>query len=146
MRTVLVALALIAAGPLQAAEDFRVMKLEQDMRNLERQVQTLDRVVNDLQQRARQASLSFGRNTDRAAQPADVDQTWLKSSAWNRVRTGMSELEVIEILGKPTALRPDASNRRALVYTMEIGTLSFLSGSVSFESGKAVAIQKPTLR
>jgi hypothetical protein len=109
-------------------------------------VQALDRLVNDLQQRARQASPSLGLNTDRAAQPAETDQTWLKASAWNRVRTGMSELEVIEILGKPTALRPDASSRRAMVYTMEIGTLSFLSGSVSFEAGKAVEIQKPALR
>jgi hypothetical protein len=146
MRLLLIACALVFAGPLSAAEDFRVMKLEQDVRTLERQVQTLQRLVNDLQQQARRTEPTFELDSATAGPSIESDQAWLKASAWNRVRTGMSELEVIEILGKPTALRPDPSNRRAMLYTLEIGTRSFLTGSVVFDNGKVVEIQKPTVR
>ena len=145
MRSLLVICALAFAGSASAQEDYRVMKLEQDVRTLERQVQSLERLVSGLE-RSRRADPTVRLSSDRAAAPAEDDQAWLKASAWNRVRTGMTELEVIEILGKPTALRPDASNRRALVFTLEIGTTSFLTGSVSFADGKAVDVQKPTLR
>jgi hypothetical protein len=147
MRPFLIACVLtLFASPLSAAEDFRVMKLEQDVRTLEREVQTLQRLVNDLQLRARRTEPTFELDTDRAPQSNDSEQAWLKASAWNRLRTGMSELEVIEILGRPTALRPDANNRRALLYTLEIGTTGFLTGSVAFDNGKVVEIQKPTVR
>lgn len=146
MRILLLASLLAFAVPAVAAEEFRVMKLEQDMRNLEREVQSLQRLVNDLQQRARRADPTFELKSDTAAPPAEADATWLKATAWNRVKPGMSELEVIEILGKPTALRPDANDRKALLYTLEIGTTSFLTGSVAFDGGRVVEIQKPTLR
>jgi hypothetical protein len=128
-----------------AAEDFRVMKLEQDVRTLEREVQTLERLVRELQHRAQRNDPTYEIDT---AQPAaeETEQRWLQASAWNRIKLGMTELEVIGILGKPTALRPDPSERRAMLYTLEIGTTSFLTGSVAFENGKAVEIQKPTLR
>jgi hypothetical protein len=58
----------------------------------------------------------------------------------------MSELQVIEILGKPTALRTDAQGRRALLYTLEIGTTGFLTGSISFVDGKVVEMQRPALK
>jgi hypothetical protein len=145
MRSLLVICVLAFAAPAGAAEDYRVMKLEQDVRTLERQVQSLERLVSELE-RSRRTDSTVRLGKDRSSTPVEDDQAWLKAAAWNRVRTGMSELEVIEILGKPTALRPDASDRRALLYTLEIGTTSFLTGSVSFADGKAVDIQKPTLR
>ena len=135
--------ATLVAGSAFGAEDFRVMKLEQDMRNLERHVQTLQRQVGDLQQQLRRSD-----PTIRFSEPstAQHDDTWLNATAWERVKLGMSELQVIEILGKPTALRPDASGRRALLYTLEIGTNAFLTGAISFENGKAIEIQLPTLK
>jgi hypothetical protein len=145
MRVSLLVGALVFSTPLLAAEDFRVMKLEQDVRTLEREVQTLERLVNELQQRTRRNDPAY--EIDAAPTHAeDSEQKWLESSAWNRIKLGMTELEVIGILGKPTALRPDPSDRRALLYTLEIGTTSFLTGSVAFEKGKAVEVQKPTLR
>ena len=145
MRVFFVVWALSLSTSVLAAEDFRVMKLEQDVRTLEREVQTLERLVGELQQRARRADPTHEIGT--APTPTqDTEQKWLQASAWNRIKPGMSELEVIEILGKPTALRPDQSDRRALLYTLEIGATSFLTGSIAFENGKAVDVQTPTLR
>lgn len=143
MRCLIPTIALLLAVPCGAAEDFRVMRLEQDMRTLERQVQALQRQLSELQQHARRGVEPPLRGAPPAA---DYDETWLNASAWDRVRIGMSELEVIEILGRPTALRPDAQDRRALLYTLEIGTTGFLSGSVSFDAGKVVEVQRPTLK
>src|SRR5688572_18165946 len=95
--------ALLLASSASAAEDFRVIKLEQDVRNLERYVQTLQRQVGDLQQRLRSADASYEPRTE-TPPPADDAQRWLSAAAWERVKPGMSELETIEILGKPTAL------------------------------------------
>ena len=145
MRVFLFACSLAFSTSSLAAEDFRVMKLEQDVRTLEREVQTLERLVRELQQQARHNNPTYEIDTAQAT-AEEPEQKWLQSSAWNRIKLGMTELDVIGILGKPTALRPDPSDRRALLYTLEIGTTSFLTGSVAFENGKAVDVQKPTLR
>jgi hypothetical protein len=145
MRVFFLIWTLSLSASVLAAEDFRVMKLEQDVRTLERELQTLERLVNELQQRARRTDPTFEIGTT-ATPTQETEQKWLQASAWSRIKPGMSELEVIEILGKPTALRPDPSERRALLYTLEIGATSFLTGSVSFENGKAADVQKPTLR
>ena len=147
MRTLILLLSLLSAGPLVAAvDDFRVLRLEQDIRTLEREVQTLRRLVSELQQRAQRTDPTYQFNVEPSAQAAETNDGWLKASAWKRLRVGMSELEVIEILGKPTALRPDPQNRRALLYSLEIGTTNFLSGAVSFSGGKVVDIQQPALK
>jgi outer membrane protein assembly factor BamE (lipoprotein component of BamABCDE complex) len=142
--TVLVCAALLA-GSASAAEDYRVMKLEQDMRTLERQLQALQRQLQDIQQQASRAGTSIELSGAGSPTP-DPEQQWLKADIWNRVRPGMDELQVIEILGKPTALRPDSAGRRSLLYTLEIGTTAFLTGAVSFENGKVVDVQRPALK
>ncbi|HEY8539811.1 MAG TPA: hypothetical protein VIL28_13160 [Steroidobacteraceae bacterium] len=142
---ILVCVALWAV-PAVAAEDFRVMKLEQDMRNLERQVQSLEREVRMLVQRTRSAVSPPELPSSERESDVEQDRKWLSAASWNRIRTGMDELEVIEILGKPTAVRPAELQRRALLYTLEIGTTGFLTGSVIFENGRVVEIQRPALR
>jgi hypothetical protein len=136
----------LLANVANAADDFRVMKLEQDMRNLERQVQMLQRQLSELQQQSGSAARTYAPRPEREPSTNEDAEKWLSTAAWDRVRAGMSELQVVEILGKPTAVRPDAEERRALLYTLEIGTTGFLTGSISFDAGKVVAIQKPALR
>jgi hypothetical protein len=123
------------------------MKLEQDMRNLERQVQMLQRQLSELQQQSgSSAALTSTPRPDRESPASESNEKWLNTAAWDRVRAGMSELQVVEILGKPTAVRPDAHGRRALLYTLEIGTTGFLTGSIAFDAGKVVDVQTPRLK
>lgn len=146
MKSACFASALLLATSANAAEDFRVMKLEQEMRSLERRVQTLQRQVDELHRRVRTADPGYEPQTDRESAASEAGQKWLNAAAWDRVSEGMSELQVVELLGKPTAVRPDARGRRALLYTLEIGATAFLTGAVSFEDGKAVEVQKPILK
>jgi hypothetical protein len=132
--------------PAAAADDFKVMKLEQDMRNIERQVQDLSRQLNELQQRASRASDRPSSAPSSSAAPAPSTD-WLNADAWRRVRPGMTELEVLELLGPPTSMRGAAdSGTRQLLYAMEIGSSGFLGGSVLLKDRRVAEIQVPTLR
>jgi hypothetical protein len=135
MRLGVLMCAALCTLPTLAAEDFRVMKLEQDVRE-----------VRALAQRTHVAAPSVELPRTERDSAIDTEATWLKAASWNRIRAGMDELAVIEILGKPTAVRPIEPERRALLYTLEIGTTGFLTGSVVFENGRVVEVQRPTLR
>ena len=146
MRSLL--LALIAVPLLGNAQDdanYRLMKLEQDVRNLERQVQTLTRQIDELKQQSARAG-DRGALGARSSTAATTSSTaWIEAARWDRVRTGMSELEVINILGPPTSLRQEG-DARVLLYAMEIGSSNFLGGSVEFREKAVSAINKPTLK
>jgi hypothetical protein len=147
MRTASLALLVLLVLPGQAAgadDSFKVIKLEQDVRNLERQVQALMREVDQLKQQLSRAG--DRRITPRsAAEPASGSSDWLEVSRWDRVRAGMSELEVIGVLGPPTSMRQEG-DQRVLLYAMEIGAANFLSGSVTLQARAVVEVSKPVLR
>jgi hypothetical protein len=147
MRIGSMALLLIAAAHCAAAQDdYKVMKLEQDMRNLERQVQELSRQLGDAQRQIAQLGGRPVTRTDRST-PATVDTStrWLDVRNWDRLREGMTELQVIELLGPPTSMRAEG-DARTLFYAMEIGSNGFLSGTVRLDGRKVDDVQKPTLR
>ena len=147
MRIRLLALMLIAAASSASAQsDFKVIKLEQDVRNLERQVQDLSRQVGDLQRQLAQSGDRRPARSDHSTrQPTNTSAPWLDVANWDRIREGMTELEVISLLGPPTSMRAEG-NSRTLLYAMEIGSSGFLSGSVQLEDRKVDDVEKPVLR
>ena len=79
-------------------------------------------------------------------QPAVPSSTaWLEAARWDRVRPGMSELEVIGILGPPTSMRQEGE-ARVLLYAMEIGSAGFLGGNVELRDRAVSEVHKPTLK
>ena len=141
-----IAVALLAAAtPSLAADDFKVMKLEQDVRNLERQVQDLQRQLADLRQRTRTSAEPRTSAAPEAMTPPN--DRWLDAGNWKKIRPGMNEMEVISLLGPPTTLRGAAdSASRTLMYALEIGSSGFLSGSVQLENRVVVEVSVPVLR
>jgi hypothetical protein len=149
MRNLLPALIAVSLlGPSVHAQDdanYRVMKLEQDVRNLERQVQTLTRQLDELKQQSLRAGDHGALGTRSSTAPTTSSTAWIEAARWDRVRAGMTELEVINILGPPTSLRQEG-DARVLLYAMEIGSSNFLGGSVEFRDQAVSAINKPTLK
>jgi hypothetical protein len=150
MRNLLLALLAVPllAPSAQAQDDatYRLMKLEQDVRNLERQVQTLTRQLDELRQQSARASERGAPATRSASAPAGTSSTaWLEAARWDRVRKGMSEMEVIGILGPPSSMRQEG-DARVLLYAMEIGAANFLSGSVEFRDQAVSEVHNPALR
>lgn len=136
-----VALLLIASSAL--ADDYnRIIRLEQDVRDLERQVSALQREISELRHRSgtRTVTPSYLEETALAARDA-----WVDAEKWQRLKIGASELEVIEALGAPTSMRVQ-DGTRVLLYAMEIGSSGFLSGSVTLKDREVIAIELPTLK
>ena len=141
-RLLLTALLLLASFAAPAADDLKVMQLEQDVRDLQRQVSGLTRQVEDLQRRP-----TPGVRTERAFAPSATPSAaeWVDTAKWNRLHAGMSELDVINTLGPPTTIREE-SGARVLRYAMEIGTSGFLGGSVTLRDRVVVEVRKPALQ
>lgn len=144
---IVLAAATFAMSATASSEDpLKIIKLEQDVRNLERQVQTLSRQIDEIRREAGQAG---ARGADAAREPrpstSQPPSTWLDIANWDRLRVGMSELDVIRALGPPTTMRQE-DGERVLLYAMEIGASGFLAGSVRLEGREVVAIDKPALR
>ncbi len=142
----MVRLSLLVLGILPltalAADDGRVRFLEQEVRNLQRQVMSLTRRVDELTRPARHVAGSPPPASGEAAAPSDA---WIDAARWRRLRPGMSELEVIELLGPPTSMR-EAEGGRVLLYALEIGSSGFLGGSVTLRERVVAEVQVPRLQ
>jgi hypothetical protein len=147
MRNLLIALLALLGQSALAADDatYRLMKLEQDVRNLERQVQTLTRQLDELKQQSTRTGDRPTAPRSSTEQAAASSTAWLEAARWERVRPGMGELEVIDILGRPTSMRQEG-DARVLLYALEIGSSGFLSGSVELRDRAVSEVHKPTLR
>jgi hypothetical protein len=133
----------VAAAPI---DEFRISDMEQRIRQLE----------STVREQARQIAQLVGQNpTVKTAETAsrasnsggNGEPRWLKASSWSRLKLGMQELQVIEILGMPTQIRvSDDQQTRSLLYALEIGRSGFLSGKVVTVAGQITAIDNPTLK
>jgi hypothetical protein len=136
-------LLLVAWMPLAAfGDDHRISFLEQEVRNLQRQVQSLSRQVDELSRPARPDR----RVVAKPATPAmGASDRWVDARKWDALRTGMSELEVIGLLGAPTTMREEGG-ARLLFYALEIGSSGFLGGSITLRDRTVTEIRRPTLQ
>ncbi len=126
-----------------AADEGRFSYLEQEVRNLQRQVQRLSRQVDELT--TRPARLSGSAKAPQASAPARASTDWIDAAKWARLKTGMSELETITLLGPPTSLREEGG-AKVLYYALEIGASGFLGGSVVVRDRVVSEVRRPELQ
>jgi hypothetical protein len=120
----------------------RISFLEQEVRNLQRQILVLNRQVDEL--RMRPGRIAPTEKPPASGRPGDPSQ-WLDAAKWKQIRNGMSELEVIGTLGPPTSMREE-NGARVLYYALEIGASGYLGGSVTMRDRAVVEVRQPTLQ
>ena len=129
-----------------AADEGRFSYLEQEVRNLQRQVSALSRRVDEL---TRPGAVVPAARPSPAVSPAADPSGWLDAAKWRRLRPGMNELEVVSLLGPPTSMR-DVDGSRVLFYALEVGSpeapSGYLGGSVVFRERAVVEVRTPTLQ
>ena len=76
---------------------------------------------------------------------ATLSTSWVDAGRWRKLEAGMSELEVVSLLGPPTSMR-DVEGARVLFYAMELGASGFLGGSVKFRNRAVIEVQQPVLQ
>ncbi|MGQ0833619.1 MAG: hypothetical protein ACT4O5_01640 [Gammaproteobacteria bacterium] len=148
-RPILIACVLWSAGSAAVdAEDVRVEQLRQDVAELNRVVREQARKIESLEREiARLKSAATPGRPRSAKDGADVGElAWVSSGPWRKLRPGMSESEVIALLGPPTAVRGDGEASKTLLYTLELEGTGFLSGSVELGSGQVREVREPQLR
>ncbi|HEU4591709.1 MAG TPA: hypothetical protein VFS13_12445 [Steroidobacteraceae bacterium] len=133
---------LIAPQVAWAADDARVVRLEQEVRTLQRDLLNLARQVDQLRLQSSRPSA-----TGRPPPPPAVETgpAWLDARKWEKIRPGMAELDVLGLLGPPTSMR-EQDGARELLYAMEIGSSAFLGGSVLVRDRRVVEVRVPTLK
>lgn len=142
MRALFFCLFVLLGSSALGADSTRIIALEQDVRNLERLVATLEREVRELRRERSVGSPNLGGARELQEPSPDA---WVDAAKWKKVRVGASEMEVIEILGRPTSMRVEG-DARILLYAMEIGATGFLSGSVTLRDREVVAVELPALK
>lgn len=142
MARLLLALLLLPVTAL-AADDTRISFLEQEVRNLQRDLQVLSRQVDALQNRPGQPAGQISVSPRSTPNPGLAQ--WVNASRWKQLHPGMSELEVISLLGPPTSIRDEAGGR-VLFYAMEIDSSAFLGGSVRMRDRALTEVHQPTLQ
>ncbi len=128
-----------------AADDARVTRLEQDVRTLRTELQNLSRQIEQLRLQNTRPDVDGRPPPPALALDTPSAPAWLDAAKWQRLRTGMSELEVITALGAPSSIR-EQNGTRELLYAMEIGSSAFLSGSVRLRDRAVVEVRIPTLK
>jgi hypothetical protein len=143
IRAMSVSLLMLLPLATRAADDGRVMYLESEVRELKRQVMALTRRVDDATTRPDRLTGTGDSRADSGA--AATSTSWVDATKWRKLKTGMSELEVVALLGPPTSMR-EVDGARVLFYAMELGASGFLGGSVRFRERAVSEIQVPVLQ
>ncbi len=128
-----------------AADDARVTRLEQDVRTLRTELQNLSRQIEQLRLQNTRPDMDGRPPPPTPALDSPTAPAWLDAAKWQRLRPGMSELEVISALGPPSSIR-EQNGKRELLYAMEIGSSAFLGGSVRLRNRAVVEVHVPTLK
>lgn len=126
-------------------DEFRLSDIEQKIRDLETTTREQARLISQLQ------SQTPGIRSTGAAPPSSAPSNsselrWVNAASWNRLKPGMSELQVVELLGAPTQMRNADNQSRQLLYALEIGRSGYLTGRVTISKGAVTAIEIPTLK
>jgi hypothetical protein len=145
----MIATLLIAFAVSATAQDaLRVQELRQEINELKRLLREQSRRIDALEQQLTQSKLTPSPGaTSRAPSvaPSPSSDRWLVPAAWEKLRTGMTEQQVLDIIGYPTTSRGSATSK-TLFYTVQVGAAGFLSGRVVIVDKVVQEIQKPILR
>ncbi len=118
---------------LAQARDPRVDKLTTETAELKRTVADQDRRIADLERMVKMLQSTV------APLPAPIPSptpAWTQASNWNRIKPGMSQAQVVEILGPPTR-EQSAIDMRTLYYEAGPHSTLTLTGSVSLTDDRS---------
>ncbi len=161
-RTILALIApmcLALAGPAAARPEpppksvnARVTALETEVAKLERLVADQGRRLAALEERLAptqvapaegEAAQSAERASPEPSPPRNPDlPLWTVAANWRKLHTGMSEKEVVAILGKPSATR-EIGFSRTLVYRGDVPGEGAARGTVHLKDGKVSEVDPP---
>ncbi len=143
-------LAAVPFSPSALADDAaRISRLETEIQQLRSQIDEQNRRIQRLEAELARGSGAQAaaprprpRSPDsKAAAPATGPQPWHTAPAWGRIKPGMTEQEVIAILGPPTAA--DSIGALKSLFYRDVPGRADLHGHVNLKDGRVVAVNQP---
>ncbi len=110
----------------------------------DRRISQLEKAVEAL----RSVSASNREKTKTASEPSNPKTSkplWHDPAAWAKLQEGMSEAQVIAILGNPTSVENEASLRTLIYETQKYMGASSLKGKVKLLDGRVWLVESPEL-
>lgn len=135
----------VTTAPVFAQESERVRQLEQDVHLLKNTVVEQGRRIETLERELRGKSSPTVSRTPSATQTqpaAPGGQPWHDRNAWGRVKNGMSEAQVVSVLGRPTSVETVGSYK-TLFYRGEVGGSGSVSGNIKLQDDRVWQVNTP---
>jgi hypothetical protein len=133
-------IALLMGGTAMAqTRDPRIDELTRETAQLKRRIADQDGRIAELEKAVK--SLQSAAAPMPAPIPSETP-AWHRASNWTQIKSGMSESQVVGILGPPTSV--DSSiDKRILLYAPDASSTSPLKGSVTLIGDRVTAMTPP---
>jgi hypothetical protein len=121
------------------SRDSRVDKLVMDTEELKHTVADQDKRIAELEKTVKMLQAAA------PPVPAPIPSStpaWKAPSSWNQIKAGMSESQVVGILGPPTSVQ-SVTDSRTLFYQPGPNSTSTLNGSVTLLDDRVTATSPP---
>lgn len=142
---VVLAVVLSASTPVFAQESEHLRQLQQEVDMLKRMVLEQSRRIEVLERELQgnpSAIFPSAANSTATQRMLSAEQPWHDGSTWDRVRKGMSEAQVISILGRPTSVE-SVGGFKTLFYRGEVSGSGSVSGNIKLQDDRVWQVNTP---
>lgn len=143
---------------LADADADRIARLEKRLMELEARLADQEQETKEVKTLAASSAVAGGQNSTFSGNPLALDimassawrnLRWTQEEQWAGIRNGMTEEQVIELLGSPPRSVESLKPRIDKVFWYETSLRdrsNTLKGKISFKDGEVVSFQKPNFQ
>jgi len=113
-----------------------IISLKQAINELNTRIEKLEKIFNNIEISESKTSQSYSSVSHKNQLP------WHNKKNWEKIRDGMSESQVISILGEPTS-KKDVGSYKTIFYQGEVSGSGFVSGNIKFDEDRVWGINIP---
>lgn len=120
----------------------RAQQLENDITIFKRTVVEQGQRIEALERQLSSGASPSSPPRSSSPQSSVAARGWHNPASWSRVKDGMSESQVMSILGQPTSVE-NIGSHRTLFYRGEVGSGGFVSGNVKISQDRVYLVNEP---
>lgn len=135
---------LVTAAAASAQQPDRVRQLEQEVNLLKRIVSEQAKRIERLERDVRGTSSGIDASGSAASRPqiATSSAPWHDRASWGSVKNGMSEAQVVSLLGRPTSVETIGSFK-TLFYRGAVPSSGSVSGNIKLQDDRVWKVNIP---
>ncbi|MBI3044198.1 MAG: hypothetical protein HYY78_15365 [Betaproteobacteria bacterium] len=135
----------VTSAPALAQQSERVRHIEREIQILKKALEDQGRRIELLERAIQGPSQAVEPTAPTGAQnqpPSFSAYPWHDKNSWGRVKDGMSEAQVMSILGRPTSVNT-VGGFKTIFYRGEVAGSGSVSGNVKLQDDRVWQVNKP---